>query len=202
MSTDTSTASALLLAVATLFLPGAGTDAGQGARPADEWRDIPQSPLVELRHKRRVHLVATSLPVNAIDARQAEDEAGYARTVIAEVSNPDARKMRHVRDAYQDIAGQLKKYAKRYRSLELVERPEDADFLLIWYEVSRLRLGDCFECFYKPGNYSVGLVVIVTMGSAEEPDPRVVVHTEKPLLMAKDFIKGFIRELKIVRGEK
>ena len=44
--------------------------------------------------------------------------------------------------------------------------------------------------------------MIVTMGSAEEPDPRVVVHTEKPLLMAKDYIKGFIRELKIARGEK
>jgi hypothetical protein len=201
MRTDTSHAPALLLAAAALLLTGAGTGAGQGARPVFDQRGVGRSPLVELRHKRRVYLVATSLPVGVMDARQAQDEAGYARAVIAEVLDQEARGMRHVRDAYEEMAGQLKKYAKRYRSLELVERPEDADFMLIFYEVSRLRVGESFGSMNKRHNYSLGLVVMVTMGSAEEPEPRVVSHTEEPLL-AEFFIRAFIRELKFVRGEK
>ena len=199
--TDTSIALAILLGVATLFMPGAATEAGQRARPVADGRGNSQGPLAELRHKRRVYLVATSPPVNVIDARQALDEAGYARAVIAEVFNQDASKMRRVRDAYKDLANPLKKYARKYRSLELVERPEDADFLLVYYELGRLRLFDCYECFYKPGNYSVGHLLVLKMGSAEEPEPRVILRMESPS-MAKEAIQTFIRELKIARGEK
>lgn len=109
--------------------------------------------------------------------------------------------MRHIPDAYKDLAVQLKKYAKRYQSLDLVERPEDADLLLIFYEVGRIRIGESSGGMYKTGNFSMGLLLAVTMGSSEEPEPRVVLQTEEPL-MAEYVIKNFIRELKIARGEK
>ena len=201
MRTDTSTALAALLGVVLLFMHDAATGAGQGARPIADGRSNSQGTLAELRDKRRVHLVATSLPVNVIDARQAQDETGYARAVIAEVFNQDAMKMRRVRDAYKDLANPLKKYARKYRSLELVERPEDADFLLVYYELGRRRFFDCYECFYKAGNYSVGELLVLKMGSAEQPEPQVILYTEG-WVMAKDIIKNFIRDLKIARGEK
>lgn len=196
----TATTVAPLLVVATLLLSCAMTVAAQGAHPVVNETGVPMSPLVELRHKRRVHLVATTRPRNVVDARQVQDDAAYARTVIADVSRPDAA-TRRVKGAYEDMLNPLKKYAKRYGSLELVERPEDAEFLLIFYEVSRLRVGESFESMNKRHNNSLGLVVMVTMGSAEAPEPRVVSHTEEPL-MAAFFIKAFIRELKFVRGEK
>ncbi|HWS85856.1 MAG TPA: hypothetical protein VN282_02605 [Pyrinomonadaceae bacterium] len=199
MRKDASNAAALLLAAAALFTPAVGARAGQGAHPVVGRSGVPESPLAALRDKRRVYLVAASLPPGVVDARRAQDEAGYARAVIAEALKQDA--VRRVPDAYRDMADQLRKYSRRYRSLELVERPEDADFMLIFYEMSRSRVGERFGGMYAGGNYSAGLAVMVTTGSAEEPEPRVVSHTEEPLL-AGFFIRAFIKELKFVRGEK
>ena len=166
---------------------------------SENWRKT--SPLVELRSKRRVHLVATTRPVNVIDARQAQDEAVYTRAVIADALNKDAGKMRHIPDAYKDLADQLRKYARRYRSLDLVERPEDADLLLIFYEVSRFRRSESFFGINSTTSHSLGLLLVVTMGSPEEPEPRIVLHTEEPQF-PEYLIKNFIHELKVARGQK
>lgn len=177
--------------VLLLLLPWLAPHAhGQAAR-ADgdghlERRSGIEGSLTELRSKQRVLLLVTrSLVLDARDPGQA---------LVREVYRIDPRAGRRHRYAFNTIARKLNNYIKKYGGMSAAAQFGEAEYILVFNLLEyKVVLGRA----YPYGE----LYVILNQPPDSPEEPRVLWRASK-VLWAEDAAEEFIRELKLVRGQK
>lgn len=176
--------------VVVLLAWGAGGVAAQeqpGAAEAKQY-EIVHGSLVDIKSKRRALLLTNRNRL--IDSRGAE------HTVLSSIYDaPSGGRTRHAR-AHNAIGRKLNKYIRAHRSMGAVERLADADFIIVFNVLKETR------SFIPQQPYIFGEMFVVLNGSPQDPRPRIVWQTKKELTRAEDAVGAFLKELKIVRGEK
>ncbi len=155
-------------------------EGGHGAASVDE------GSLAELSSKRRFVLVLTrSLLMDTRDPGKA---------LVREAYNADPRIKRRHRIAFNTIARKLNNYMKKYGGISAAEEIGDAEFLIVFNLVEyKVMLG-------KP--YPFGeMYVVLNQPPDSTRQPRVLWKARK-VLWVEDAVGEFIKELKVVRGEK
>lgn len=154
------------------------------ARP----REVIYGSLSEIKNRRRALLLTNRNSL--IDSR------GSAHSVLSTIYQSQTTRRFGHQYAHNIIGRKLNKYIRSHRSLGAVERLADADFIIV-FNVLRES-----PSFMPAQPYVYGEMFVVLNGSPQDPRPRIIWQTEKELTKAEDAVGMFIKQLKIVRGEK
>jgi hypothetical protein len=177
---------ALLL---TLFLCAA-PHAQERRAPAEGRGGVPlavsEGSLSELRSKRRFVLVLTRGHV--VDMRDP------ARALVRQAYNADPRFKRRHYVAFNTIARKLNKYMKKYGGMSAAPRVGDAEFLVVFNLLEYKKM--------LGYTYPYGEMYVVLNQPPGSPHPPRLLWKARKVLWAEDAVGEFIRELKVVRGEK
>ena len=147
---------------------------------------VTEGSLSELRSKRRFVLVLTRGRV--LDTRDP------ARTLVRQAYNADPRFKRRHYVAFNAIARKLNKYMKKYGGMSAAPRVGDAEFLVVFNLLEyKSMLGR---------DYPYGEIYVVLNQPPDSPHPPRLLWKARKVLWAEDAAGEFIRELKVVRGEK
>ena len=149
-------------------------------------RSMTEGSLSELRSKSRVMLVVTrSLVVDTRDP---------AKALVSQAYNADPRAKRRHRYAFNTIARKLNKYIKKYGGMSAAGEVGDAEYLLVFNLLEyKIILGRA---------YPYGEMYVVLNQPPDSPTPPRLLWKAHKVLWAEDAVGEFIRELKVVRGEK
>ena len=172
----------LLLCVAAQAQESRSNTEGRGvARPA-----VTEGSLAELRSKSRVMLVITrSLIVDTRDPAQA---------LVRQAYDADPRTTRRHRYAFNVIARKLNKYIKKYGGMSAATAVGEAEYLLVFNLLEyKVVLGRA---------YPYGEMYVVLNQPPDSPAPPRLLWKARKVLWAEDAAGEFIKELKVVRGEK
>ena len=162
----------------------------QEARTPAEGRGVgafvTEGSLSELRSKSRVMLVITRSLV--VDTREP------ARALVRQAYNADPRNTRRHRYAFNTIARKLNKYIRKYGGMSAAAEVGDAEYLLVFNLLEyKVVLGRA---------YPYGEMYVVLNQPPDSPDPPRLLWKARKVLWAEDAVGEFIKELKVVRGEK
>jgi hypothetical protein len=152
----------------------------------DEVPSVVEGSLAELRSRRRVLLLITrSLTVDTRDPGKA---------LVREAYNPDARVNRRHRYAFNVIARKLNNYMKKYGGMSAAVEVGEAEYILVFNLLEYKRvLGRA---------YPYGEMYVVLNQPPDSPSPPRVLWKARKVLWAEDAVSEFIKELKVVRGQK
>jgi hypothetical protein len=186
-----STHAALPLALALLALlaclaPRAHAQESKVTDGGGEAPTVVEGSLAELRSRRRVLLLITrSLVVDTRDPGQA---------LVREAYNPDARLNRRHRYAFNVIARKLNGYMKKYGGMSAAEEVGEAEYILVFNLLEyKVVLGRA---------YPYGEMYVVLNQPPDSTRPPRVLWKARKVLWAEDAVAEFIKELKVVRGQK
>lgn len=179
-------AKSLLAAALLLTLCGARPASAQDTRGRAEVTVATDGSLAELKSKRRIMLLITrSLSVDARDPGKA---------LIRQAYEADPQAKRRHRFAFNPIAQKLNDYMKKYGGMSASQEVRNAEYILVFNLLEYKRV---LGRFYPYGE----MYVILNQPPDSSQSPRVLWRASK-VLWAEDAAKEFIRELKVVRGQK
>lgn len=181
--------SSLPAAVLLPLLLCAVTHAQEARDPAEgrgSARPVIEGSLSELKSKSRVMLVITrSLLVDTRDP---------GRALVREAYGADPRVRRRHRYAFNTIARKLNGYMKKYGGMSAAADVDDAEYLLVFNLLEyKVILG-------RP--YPYGEMYVILNQPPDSPHPPRLLWKARKVLWAEDAVGEFIKELKVVRGEK
>jgi hypothetical protein len=141
--------------------------------------------LMEIRARRHVLLLVRRSAV--IDSRE------QSRSILNEVYRPDAGPARQYARIYNEIAGKLNKYMRKYRSISAVNDISNAEFIIFFNLLEyRMPLAQL---------YPYGEMFVILNERSGSGQPRIIWTTRKSPVLAEDAVNELIRDLKATRGE-
>ena len=147
-----------------------------------------RAPLSVIANKQRALLIVTrSL---AVDTR------GRVRGVINEVFDTEARSLPRHEYAYGLASKRLEKYAGERGSLTLVEKLEEADFVIVFKVVREVR------SFAPEEPFIYGEMFVFLNKTPDESEPALLWRSKDDTTSPEDAARELIKQLKLVRGEK
>ena len=147
--------------------------------------DVVTGSLLEIRTRRHVLLLVRRSAV--IDSR------GQARSILNEVYRSDVEPARQYGRIYNEIAGKLNKYMRKYRSISAVNDISSAEFIVFFNLLEYRRpLG-------QP--YPYGEMFVILNEKSGSGQPRIIWKTRKSPVSVEDAVNELIRDLKVTRGE-
>jgi hypothetical protein len=156
----------------------------QPAPPAES-RNNHVGTISELRDKQRALLVVFKSRV--IDAENAE------RAIIDDVLKADPKPKGRYRWVYNNLAGKLNKYIRKYGSLSSATDLADAEYVIFFNVVEFRRILNAI--------YPYGELFVIVKGTPQELKPPRIVWRARKMLVAEDAIRDLIKDLKTLRGE-
>jgi hypothetical protein len=147
---------------------------------------VTEGSLAELRSKRRVLLLITRSLV--LDTRDP------GKALVKEAYQADPRTRRRFRFAFNPIAQKLNKYMKKYGGMSAAQEVTDADYILVFNLLEYKRVLGAL--------YPYGEMYVVLNQPPDSPQPPRVLWRASKVLWAEDAASEFIKELKVVRGQK
>lgn len=184
-----SLAKSLTAAVAVLLLPlclAPHARAQERRTDAVEGPAVVEGSLAELRTRQRILLVITRSLV--LDTRNPGD------SLVRQAYRADPQFQRRHGFAFNNIAGRLNRYMRKYGGMSAARGLGDAEYLLVFNLLEyRRSLGRA----YPYGE----LYVVLNQPRGSTNPPRLLWKASK-VLWAEDAAKEFIDELKVVRGQK
>jgi hypothetical protein len=179
-------AKSLLAAVLLLLLCVAHGTRAQEAEARGEVPIVVEGSLSELRSRQRILLLITRSLV--LDTR----DPGNA--LVKEAYNADPQAKRRHRFAFNPIAQKLNNYMKKYGGMSAAQGVSDAEYILVFNLLEYKRVLGRF--------YPYGEMYVVLNQPPDSPRPPRVLWRASKVLWAEDAAREFIKELKIVRGQK
>lgn len=141
--------------------------------------------LLEIRTRRQVLLLVRRSAV--IDSR------GQARSILNEVYRPGTEPGRQYARIYNEIAGKLNKYMRKYGSISAVTDISNAEFIVFFNLLEYRRpLGH---------PYPYGEMFVILNERSGSRQPHIIWKTRKSPVQVEDAVNELIRDLKTVRGE-
>jgi hypothetical protein len=141
--------------------------------------------LLEIRTRRQVLLLVRRSAV--IDSR------GQARSILSEVYKAGVEPERQYARIYNEIAGKLNKYMRKYGSISAVSDISNAEFIIFFNLLEYRRpLG-------QP--YPYGEMFVILNERSGSRQPRIIWKTRKSPVQVQDAVNELIRDLKATRGE-
>jgi hypothetical protein len=153
--------------------------------PADEPANNHVGTITELRDKQRAFLLVFKSRV--VDVSDGD------RAIIDDVLQADARPKGRYRWVYNQLAGKLNKYIRKYRSLSSATDLGDAEYVIFFNVVEFRRILSAV--------YAYGELFVIVKGSPQDLKPPRIVWRAKKVLFAEDAIADLIKDLKMLRGE-
>lgn len=145
-----------------------------------------QGSLLEIKDRRRAILIVVRSSVIEV--------GNYGASIVDEALKTGLRDARRHYYPYNVIAGKLNQYMRKHRSMNAVERVEQADYIIYFNLIEYRRTIN--------GVYPFGeLYVILNRGADAAKPARIIWKTKKPT-WAEDAVKEFLHELKRIRGER
>jgi hypothetical protein len=151
-----------------------------------ERRDVAEGSLAELRSRSRVLLLVTRSLV--LDTRDP------GKVIVSEAYKADPRANRRHRYAFNVIARKLNNYMKKYGGMSAAGAVGEAEYILVFNLLEyKVVLG-------RP--YPYGEMYVVLNQPPDSPNPPRLLWKARKVLWAEDAVGEFLKELKVVRGEK
>ena len=175
----------LKLACAALFVMLASVNIlAQPAPDADEENNHAGT-ITELRDKQRALLVVFKSRV--------VDVSNGDRAIIDDVLKADTPPRGRYRFVYNELAGKLNKYIRKYGSLTSANDLADAEYVIFFNLVEFRRILNAV--------YPYGELFVIVKGSPQELKPPRIVWRAKKVMFASDAIGDLVKDLKRLRGE-
>lgn len=122
------------------------------------------------------------------------DTRDPGKVLVSEAYKADPRTTRRHRYAFNVIARKLNNYMKKYGGMSAAREIGEAEYILVFNLLEyKVVLG-------RP--YPYGEMYVVLNQPPDSPDPPRVLWKARKVLWAEDAASEFIKELKVVRGEK
>jgi hypothetical protein len=175
----------LRLVCAALFVMLASVNVlAQPAPDADEQNNHVGT-IFELRDKQRALLVVFKSRV--------VDVSNGDRAIIDDVLKADTQPKGRYRFVYNELAGKLNKYIRKYRSLRSATDLADAEYVIFFNVVEYRRILNAV--------YPYGELFVIVKGSPQESKPPRIVWRARKMMFASDAIGDLVKDLKRLRGE-